>query len=174
MTGNPLPLAVIGRRGGETARLLREMTGYPVEELTPCGAVLKGDECRYRAVVVENYDCADRRLFSGCAAARWALACRTDVTVAAIDDEEGRRLAADGLKVFSYSDGLPQADLSAKNVRLRGDELEFVALSGDELQRIRIPAGRTSGLYECLAALAAALALGMPLEQAAARLARAK
>ena len=70
----------------------------------------------------------------------------------------------------SYSDGRPQADLTAKNVRLRGDRLEFEALAGGELLRVRVSAGEEPRLYDHLAALAGALALGVPLEQAAARL----
>ena len=72
--------------------------------------------------------------------------------------------------MYAYSDGRPQADLTAKNVRLRGDKLEFEALAGGELLRVRVPAGEEPRLYDHLAALAGALALGVPLKQAAARL----
>ena len=168
---NDRPLAVVGWGGTLTAQLLRRLTGCSVEELTPCQAVMAGDEHRYREVGVENFDCYERRTLSGCAAARWALAHRTDVTVAALDDGEGQRLAGCGLPVFSYSDGLPQADLTAENVRVRGNGLEFVALTRQELQRVRVPLGREPRLYDHLAALAGALALGVPLELAAARLA---
>ena len=72
--------------------------------------------------------------------------------------------------MYAYSDGKPQADLTAKNVRLWGERLEFEALAGGELLRVRVSAGEEPRLYDHLAALAGALALGVPLEQAAARL----
>ena len=108
---------------------------------------------RYRAVVVENFEPRDRRALSPCAVARWELAQHTDITVMALDDGEGRR-AAKAMKgqVFAYSDGRPQADLTH-----------------NDLLRVRAPQGQV-GLYESLAALATAVALGMPLSQAAQRL----
>ena len=88
-----------------------------------------------------------------------------------LDDPEGRRLAAQGSgTVYAYSDGRPQADLTAKNVRLRGERLEFEALTHRELLRVRVPAGPEPRLYDHLAALAGALALGVPLGDAVARL----
>ena len=85
-----------------------------------------------------------------------------------MDDPEGRRFAAAGERVYGYSDGRPQANLTAKNVRLRGDRLEFEALTDSELLRVRVPIGREPRLYDHLAALAGALALGVPLAEAAA------
>ena len=72
--------------------------------------------------------------------------------------------------MYAYSDGRPQADLTVKNVRLRGGRLEFVALAGGELARVRVDAGQSPRLYDHLAALAGALALGVPLPEAAAHL----
>ena len=162
-------VAVVGRGGTMTAQLLRRLLPNPVVELTPCQAALYEGRCR--AVVVENFDPPARRTLSGCAAARWALSRRAGVTVVGLDDPEGRRLAgAMPGAVYAYSDGRPQADLTASNVRLRGDRLEFVALAGGELARVRVSAGASPRLYDHLAALAGALALGVPLEEAAARL----
>lgn len=165
------PIAVVGRGRTATARLLRRLTGAPVVELTPYEAVMRRHpHPQYRAVVVENFEPRDRRALSPCAVARWELSRRAGVTVVALDDGEGRRAAKalDG-RVFAYSDGRPQADLTAKNVCLRHQRVEFEALTGDDLLRVRVPRGQ-GGLYESLAALAAAVALGMPLEQAARRL----
>ena len=163
------PLAVVGRGGTMTAGLLRRLTGCPVEELTPCQAALAAPAGnRYRAVIVENFEPRDHRTLSCCAAARWALAPRADVTVVALDDAEGRRLAtALPGQVYAYSDGRPQANLTAKNVRLWDDRLEFDALTDGELLRVRLPLEDRPRLYDCLAALAGALALGVPLERAA-------
>lgn len=164
------PVAVVGRGGTLTAGLLRRMVDGPVVELTPCQAALDGG--RWGAVVVENFE--PSRTLSGCAAARWALSRRAGVTVVGLDDPEGRRLAgaAPG-PVYAYSDGRPQADLTAKNVRLRGERLEFEALTGDELMRVRVPADGAPRLYDHLAALAGALALGVPLAEAVKRLGEA-
>ena len=168
------PVAVVGRGDTLTAGLLRRLTGCPVVELTPCQAAMGRDGGgRYRAVVVENFDVAGRGALSPCAAARWELSPRADVTVVGLDDPEGRRLAAQsGLPVFAYSDGRPQADLTAKNVCLRGERLEFEALTDTDLLRVRVPLGERPRLYDYLAALAGALALGVPLEEAARRLAQ--
>lgn len=165
------PVAVVGRGDTLTARLLRKLTGCPVVELTPCQAVMGDEDAFYRAVVVENFDHYDRRTLSGCAAARWELARRSGVTVVAIDDGEGQRLAAAAPDwVFSYSDGKPQADLAAENARIRRDQLEFEALTRRELARVRVRLGDRPRLYDHLAALAGALAIGVPLETAVARL----
>ncbi len=163
------PVAVVGRGGTITAGLLRRLLPGPVVELTPCQAALYEGRCR--AVVVENFDPAAQRTLSSCAAARWALSRWSGVTVVGLDDPEGRRFAgAMPGAVYAYSDGRPQADLTAKNVRLRGKRLEFVALAQGELARVRVPAGERPRLYDHLAALAGALALGVPLDDAAAKL----
>lgn len=163
------PVAVVGRGNTLTADLLRRLLTGPVVELTPCQAAM--DERRYRAVVVENFDPSAKGTLSGCAAARWAMSPRSGVTVVGLDDPEGRRLAgAMPGTVYAYSDGRPQADLTAKNVRLRGGRLEFEALACGELMRVRVPVGDVPRLYDHLAALAGALALGMPLPDAVIRL----
>ena len=167
---NEHPIAVLGSGDTLTTRLLQRLTDWPVVKLTPCQAALD-DRAGYRAVVVENFDHYDREALSGCAVARWKLAHRTNVTVVGLDDEEGRRLvaAAPGA-VFSYSDGQPQADLSAKNVRMSAGRIEFEALTDRELLRVKVGVTDSPRLYDYLAALAGALALGIPLEWAAARL----
>ena len=162
-------VAVVGRGGTLTARLLRGLQPHPVVELTPCQAALA--DGRYRAVVVENFEPSTPDVLSACAAARWELFRRAEIAVVGVDDPEGRRfVAAGGRAVYAYSDGRPQADLTAKNVRLREKWLEFEALTGSELLRVRVPAGREPRLYDHLAALAGALALGVPLAEAAARI----
>ena len=166
------PVAVVGRGEHFTARVLRRLIDHPVVELTPCQAAFDREERSYRAVVVENFDLQGNKGLSPCGAARWALSRRADVTVVGLDDGEGRRLTEQsGLPVYSYSDGRPQADLTAKNVCLRGQRLEFEALTQRELLRVRVPLVHGPRLYEYLAALAAALAVGVPLRVAADRLA---
>lgn len=165
--GKLRPVAVLGTGRTVTAHILRRLVEHPVVELTPCHAAMGWDgQQRYRAVVVENFDWENRNALSPCAAARWELARRADVTVVGLDDREGRRMAAE-LPVYAYSDGRPQADLTAKNVCIRGERLEFEALTDGELLRVRVPLIHGPRLYEYLAALAGALAVGVPLERAA-------
>ena len=162
------PVAVVGSGRTMTAALLERLTGLPVEKLTPCQAARS--QKNYRAVVVENYDRSARGL-SSCAVARFTLACRTPITVVGLDDPEGQRMAkAMPQGVYAYSDGRPQANLTAKNVHLRGGRLEFEALTDDALMRVQVPYGRTPRLYDHLAAIAGALALGVPLAECVAKL----
>lgn len=167
------PVAVVGMGSTVTARVLRSLISHPVVELTPCQAVMEADgDRRYRAVVVENFDAAQNRGLSPCAAARWELSRRADITVVSLDDPAGQRFAARSeVPVYAYSDGRPQADLTAKNVRLRPDRLEFEALTDRELLRVRVPLLHGPRLYDYLAALAGAMAVGAPLSETAARLA---
>lgn len=166
------PVAVVGSGDTLTARVLRRLIDRPVVELTPCQAAMEGDAGgRYRAVVVENFDPPANGSLSPCAVARWELARRADVTVVGLDNGEGRRLAAEsGLPVYAYSDGRPQADLTAKQVRVLEDRLEFQALTRHELLRVQVPLIHGPRLYDYLAALAGALAVGVPLDEAARRL----
>ena len=165
--GNRRPMAVLGTGKTVTAQVLRSLVEYPVVELTPCCAAMGLDgEQHYRAVVVENFERRSRSQLSPCAAARWELARRSDVTVVALDDGEGQRMAAE-LPVYAYSDGRPQANLTAKNVCIRSGRLEFEALTDSDLLRVRVPLIHGPRLYEYLAALAGALAVGVPLERAA-------
>ena len=71
---------------------------------------------------------------------------------------------------MAYSDGDCRADLTAKNVNLRWGRLEFEALTERKLERVRLTPEAGADLYGALAALACALGLGMPLNEAAARL----
>ncbi len=162
------PVAVVGRGDTLTARLLGQLIDHPIVELTPYEAAIAVQrDIRYRAVVVENFDPSPDPTLSPCAVARWELAPYTDVLVVGLDDAEGRRLAHEACgRVYTYSDGRPQADLTAKQVCLRPDGLEFQALTDGALRRVRLPQTDRPRLYDHLAALAGALALGMPLEQA--------
>ena len=82
-------MAVVGRGGTRTAALLRALVPGPVVELTPCQAAFYEGCCR--AVVVENFDPPAQRTLSGCAAARWALSGRADITVAGVWGPGGGR-----------------------------------------------------------------------------------
>ena len=165
-------VAVVGMGNTVTAQILRRLIDIPVVELTPCRAAMERNDRRYRAVIVENFEASPKGALTPCGVARWALAERSDVTVVSLDDAEGRRLAEQSdVHVYAYSDGRPQADLTAKQVRLRTERLEFEALTQRDLLRVSVPLLYGPRLYDYLAAIAGALALGAPLKETAARLA---
>lgn len=164
------PVAVVGFGPSASVPALRRVLDSPVEALDPYDLAMgRAGEKDYRAVVVENF--RPRRSPMGlneCATVRWTLP-DCPLAVVSLDDPAGRRLALQlGARAFPYSDGKTDAALTAKNVNLRWGRLEFEALSDGDLVRVRLE--RAQGLYGPLAALACALALGMPLRDAAARI----
>jgi len=74
--------------------------------------------------------------------------------------------------VVTYSERHDEAELTAKDLWLYPDRVEFVAVTRREIARVRldIPGGFT--VYNALCALACAVALDIPLEQAAQALER--
>ena len=83
-----------------------------------------------------------------------------------LDDEQCRRLAEGrSLSGFTYSERRDQADLTAKNLRLFPDRVEFEALTWGEIRRVRLPADKGCDLYHSLAALGCGLTLGLRLEE---------
>lgn len=112
---------------------------------------------------MEAYREAKGRLFRQCKTA-----------VLNLDDEAGRDYAAGAsCPVLTYSERRDEADLTAKNLRLFSDRVEFEAVTRTEIARVRlgIPGGFT--VYNALCALGCAQAMGIPLARAAAALARA-
>ncbi len=106
---------------------------------------------------MEEYRAAKGRLFTQCRAA-----------VLDLDDEAGRwyreRVSC---PVFTYSERDAQADLTARNLRLFPDRVEFEALAMGKLARVRLPIPGGFSVYNALAALSAGLCLGLPLEEMA-------
>lgn len=95
--------------------------------------------------------------------------CRTGV-VNADDPWTGRLLRNASCRVYTYAEQAA-ADLRAENIRLEADHVSFTAVTEDEKVpvRVNIPGGFM--VYNTLDVLGAALALGVPLERAAAILA---
>ena len=153
------------------ADALRRMLDVPVDVWDPYDLAMgRADGTSYQAVVVENFHPRRDELGLSECGARWALP-GDPLTVVSLDDPAGRRLAQRlGGRAFAYSDGKDHADLTARNVNLRWGRLEFDALTDRELARVRLPLGEEPDLYGPLAALACALGLGMPLEEAVRRL----
>lgn len=172
-TGNGGPVAVVGFGPSAAAPALRRLLGGSVVELSPYDLAMGRGRQDYRAVVVENFRPKSAGGLEECAAVRWALPGRP-LTVVSLDDPAGRRLAGElGSRGFAYSDGRNEADLTAKNVNLRWGRLEFEALTQRNIARVRLPPEGEADLYGPLAALACAVGLGMPLEEAVKRLSAA-
>ncbi len=91
-----------------------------------------------------------------------------DKGVVNLDDEAGRFYLAQGrCPMLTYSENKDTADLTAKNLRLYPDRVEFEALSQSELCRVVLPIPGGFSVYNALAALGCCLALGISLEDAA-------
>ena len=85
-----------------------------------------------------------------------------------LDDEAGRWYARRvTCPVLTYSENSARADLCARNLRLFPGHVEFEALTLGHLARIHLPIPGGFTVYNALAALAAGLVLGLPLEDMA-------
>lgn len=94
------------------------------------------------------------------------------VGVVNLDDEAGRYYRDLGAcPMFTYSENKTQADLTAKNLRLLPQRVEFEALSRDALARVSLPIPGGFSVYNALGALACCLAIGLSLEPCAQALA---
>ena len=94
-----------------------------------------------------------------------ALRCRPEQVVLCLDDRAGRSFAAGkALPCFTYSEGRDEADLTARDLRVRPEGLTFLAVTRSDLARVCVPPG---ALYHALTALSCAAALGVSLSDAA-------
>lgn len=124
---------------------------------------LSQDHLDYHGTM-ENYRAAKERLFR-----------QSRTAVLNLDDEAGRYyLPRLGCHAVTYSESRDAADLTAKNVRLFPQRVEFEALSGGELSRVRLPIPGGFTIYNALAALGAGRALGIPLSDCTAALGKAR
>ena len=91
--------------------------------------------------------------------------CRPRQAALCLDDRLGREaLERVGVPCLTYSEGRDEADLTARDLRLRPEGLSFLAVTRAEMARACVPPGE---LYAALAALTGAWALGVPLADAA-------
>ena len=113
---------------------------------------------------MEAYREAKGRLFGQCAAA-----------VLNLDDGAGRWYASRvKCPKVTYSERRDEADLTARNLRLFPDHIQFEAVTWGKLCRVSLPIPGGFTLYNALATLGCGLALGLELEEMAASLARAR
>ncbi|MDE6108060.1 MAG: UDP-N-acetylmuramoyl-L-alanyl-D-glutamate--2,6-diaminopimelate ligase [Oscillospiraceae bacterium] len=97
---------------------------------------------------------------------------QSDVAVLNWDDEAGRHYAKTApCPVCAYAWRRSGADLSATDVRLLPDRVEFDAGVGEEQVHVRLGIPGSFSVYNALCALGCAHALGIPLETAAKALA---
>lgn len=166
----------------EVQKLLREMADagctHVVMEASSHAMVLhRVDGIRFAAGIFTNLT-RDHLDFHGTMEAyrdaKGRLFRQTDTAVLNLDDEAGRYFASTvACPKLTYSESKDDADLTAKNLRLFPDRVEFEAVAVGSIQRIRLPIPGGFTIYNALGVIACGLALGLPLAGVAAALERA-
>ena len=167
----------------EVQKLLREMADagctHVVMEASSHALVLhRLDGIRFRAGIFTNLT-QDHLDFHGTMEAyrqaKGLLFRQSDTAVLNLDDEAGRYYASnvEGEKI-TYSECRDEADLTAKNLRLFPDRVEFEAVSVGEIARVRLPIPGGFTIYNALGVIACGLALGLHLADIARALAGAR
>ena len=99
----------------------------------------------------------------------------SDKGVINLDDDAAQAMLADAkCPCLTFSCEKDAADLTAKNIRLYADGVEFVAATKGEIARVKLPIPGHFSVENVLAALGMVLQTGMPLSDAALSLATAK
>lgn len=90
---------------------------------------------------------------------------QTGLAVINLDDEAGRYFGRTlTCPKFTYSENKNEADLTAKNIRLFPERVEFEAVTLGGIRRVRLPIPGGFSIYNALGVIACALGLGMPME----------
>lgn len=163
--------------------LLRRMadTGctHAVMEVSSHALVLhRADTLRFAAGIFTNLT-EDHLDFHGTMEAyrdaKGRLFAQSDVAVLNLDDEAGRYFhkSVPGAQ-FTYSENKDAADLTAKNIRLFPDRVEFEAVTLNAIHRVRLPIPGGFSIYNALSAIACTQVLGLPLERVCEELAHVK
>ncbi len=84
-----------------------------------------------------------------------------------LDDPDGMAQVPAATPCWTFSERHKEADLTAENLRLLPFHTEFEAVTQDSICRIRVPLSEGRGLYPGLAAAAAGLSFGIPVEESA-------
>ncbi|WP_297232417.1 UDP-N-acetylmuramoyl-L-alanyl-D-glutamate--2,6-diaminopimelate ligase [uncultured Flavonifractor sp.] len=167
----------------EAQHLLRQMAdagcSHVVMEASSHALVLhRLDGIRFAAGIFTNLtqDHLDfHRTMEAYRQAKGLLFRQCDRAVLNLDDEAGRYYADTvPCPAFTYSECRDEADLTAKNLRLFPDRVEFEAVTMDAIARIKLPIPGGFTIYNALGVISCGLTLGLPLGQIAAALARAR
>ena len=166
----------------EVQQLLREMADagctHVVMEASSHALVLhRLDGLRFRAGIFTNLT-QDHLDFHGTMEAyrdaKGLLFRQSDTAVLNLDDEAGRYFARTvAVPRLTYSERRDEADLTAKNLRLFPDRVEFEAVAEGAISRVRLPIPGGFTVYNALGVLTCGLALGLPLADCADALAKA-
>ena len=166
----------------EVQQLLREMADagctHVVMEASSHALVLhRLDGLRFRAGIFTNLT-QDHLDFHGTMEAyrdaKGLLFRQSDTAVLNLDDEAGRYFARTvAVPRLTYSERRDEADLTAKNLRLFPDRVEFEAVAEGAISRVRLPIPGGFTVYNALGVLTCGLALGLPLVDCADALAKA-
>ena len=166
----------------EVQQLLREMADagctHVVMEASSHALVLhRLDGLRFRAGIFTNLT-QDHLDFHGTMEAyrdaKGLLFRQSDTAVLNLDDEAGRYFARTvAVPRLTYSERRDEADLTAKNLRLFPDRVEFEAVAAGAISRVRLPIPGGFTVYNALGVLTCGLALGLPLVDCADALAKA-
>lgn len=109
---------------------------------------------------MEEYRAAKGRLFA-----------QTDLAVLNLDDEAGRFYAERvSCPKLTYSENKNEADMTAKNIRLFPERVEFEAVAIGAISRVRLPIPGGFSIYNALGVITCAMGLGLPLADVAAAL----
>lgn len=87
-----------------------------------------------------------------------------------LDDPDGMAQVEPTTPCWTFSERHEEADITAENLRLLPFHTEFEAVTKDGICRIRVPLSEGRGLYPGLAAAAAGLSYGVPVEESAAHM----
>lgn len=100
---------------------------------------------------------------------------QSDLAILNLDDEAGRwYLNHCTCPTFTYSERHPEADLTAENVKLFPDRVQFEAVVRGSIGRVSLPIPGGFTIYNALAVIAAALNLGLELPEIALALSHAQ
>lgn len=167
----------------EVQKLLREMadagcTHAVMEVSSHALALHRVDGIPFAAGVFTNLtqDHLDfHKTMEAYRAAKGLLFRQSAVAVLNLDDEAGRYYAETvDCPALTYSENKDAAALTAKNIRLFPDRVEFEAVAAGAISRVKLPIPGGFTIYNALACLACGLALGVPLPDAAEALAGAR
>lgn len=99
---------------------------------------------------------------------------QSDLAILNLDDEAGRWYRDHvACPAFTYSERHTEADLTAENVKLFPDRVQFEAVARGVIGRVVLPIPGGFTIYNALAVIAAALNLGLDLPAVAAALSHA-